>query len=84
MALCTDLDGILLTDDLEARAAAESEGIEVHGSIGVVLYAYGYEAISGEEATGLLRALETESSLYLSKPLLSYALRSVEESEGGW
>lgn len=84
IALCTDLDGVLLTDDLEARAVAESEGLEVHGSIGVVLYAYGTGAISGQEASALLRALESESSLYLSKPLRAYALQVVEESEGGW
>lgn len=41
LSLCAEMDAVLLTDDMEARAVAETEGIEVHGSIGIVLYAYG-------------------------------------------
>lgn len=61
---------ILLTDDLSARETATDLGIEVHGSIGVVLFGYGRGRISTEEAKELVRALEHDSTLYLGEPLI--------------
>jgi predicted nucleic acid-binding protein len=40
LLVCTDRDAILLTDDMDARSTANEEGIEVHGSVGVVLYGF--------------------------------------------
>jgi len=34
LAVCSDRDAILLTDDMDARNTANEEGIEVHGSVG--------------------------------------------------
>lgn len=40
LLVCSGRDAVLLTDDLDARNTAKEEGIEVHGSVGVVLYGH--------------------------------------------
>ena len=47
LVVCTERDAILLTDDLDARNTATDEGIEVHGSVGVVLYGYSQGGVIG-------------------------------------
>ncbi len=54
-----------LTDDAAARLMAESLNIEVHGSIGVVLWAAAKKLVKKTEATALLAGLE-KSSLWIS------------------
>lgn len=84
LVLCTERDALLLTDDLDARKAAKEEGIEVHGSVGVVLYAYSHGEVSRETATRVLRSLETDTNLYLSGPLVEHAIALVEADDAGW
>lgn len=84
LVLCVERDAVLLTDDLDARNTATEEDIEVHGSIGVVLYAYNRGELAPSEAKQTLRALEQETNLYLSTPLLEYALQQVELDDAGW
>lgn len=84
LVLCKRRDALLLTDDLEARNAAEDEGFEVHGSIGVVLFAYSRDELSEATAKRTLRDLETETNLYLSAPLIEHAFKRVESDEAGW
>ena len=55
-----------LTDDAAARLMAESLGIEVHGSVGVVLWAAANELVGRLESEIFLTGLE-QSSLWLSK-----------------
>lgn len=47
----------LLTNDKQARDAAEELGIAVHGSIGILEYAAGGEKISGREAVKVLEEM---------------------------
>jgi len=54
-----------LTDDAAARLMAESLGMEVHGSIGVVLWAAAHRLIARIEAERPLTGLE-RSSLWMS------------------
>jgi predicted nucleic acid-binding protein len=80
----TERDAIHLTDGLDARNAAGEEGIEVHGSVGVVLYGYSQEALSSDAAKRSLRGLNQETNRYLSTPLIEHAIESVESDEAGW
>ncbi len=78
------IDAILLTDDLEARDLASERGIEVHGSIGIVLRAYARGDLDSAAAKAVIRDLERDTTLYLSDPLVEYALDLVDEDEAGW
>ena len=84
LVVCTERDAILLTDDLDARNTAGEEEIEVHGSVGVVLYGYSQGAISEDAAKRTLRELKQDTNLYLSTPLIEHALKLVESDEAGW
>ena len=82
--LTRDEGAILLTDDLAAREIAAELDIEVHGSIGVVLHGYDRGRLSAETAEELIRALDHDSTLYLSEPLLEYALQVLETDHPDW
>jgi predicted nucleic acid-binding protein len=73
-----------LTDDLDARNTAKEEGIEVHGSVGAVLYGYSQRALSEAATKRVLRELEQETNLYLSTPLIEHAIELVEANDAGW
>ena len=55
-----------LTDDAAARLLAESLGLEVRGSLGVVLWAAATRQVGKEEAESLLAGLEW-SSVWMSQ-----------------
>ncbi len=61
-----------LTDDAAARLMAESLGVEVHGSIGVVLWAAANNRIKKPEAEKYLAGLE-QSSLWISPKVRAQA-----------
>lgn len=84
LALCTERDAVLLTDDLDARNTANEERIEVHGSVGVVLYGYSQGELSGDVAKRTLRELKQDTNLYLSTPLIEHAIELVESDDAGW
>lgn len=70
-----------LTDDTEARVFANSFGLEVHGSLGIVLWsaAVGYlDYIESEKALNSL----SKTSLWISKDILSEAQRTLNEIFG--
>lgn len=75
---------ILLTDDLAAREVAADLGIEVHGSIGVVLNGCGSGHLTTNEAKELIRSLSRDTSLYLAGPLVDYALQVLKAEYPGW
>jgi predicted nucleic acid-binding protein len=81
LELCRRLDGMFLTDELDARRKALEHDIEVHGSIGVVLVAYADGLIDDRRARDSIRALESDSTLYLSRPLVQRALDRIDETE---
>lgn len=84
LLLSIERDAILLTDDLDARPIANDEGIEVHGSLGVILHAFSHGVLSGRETKHLLRDLKRDTNLYLSDPLIEHAIGLVEGDDAGW
>ncbi len=62
----------LLTDDAPARLLAESLGLEVHGSLGVVLWAAAVGHLTHAEAEAALDNL-ADSSLWVSARVLAEA-----------
>lgn len=67
-----------LTDDAAARLMAESLGIEVHGSIGVVLWTAANKLVKKSEAKKLLTGLE-QSSLWMSPKVRTQARAALEK-----
>jgi predicted nucleic acid-binding protein len=79
-ALAVALEGScdwFLTDDAAARLVAESQGIETHGSLGVVLWAAAKNLIGKPEAEEILTGLE-HSSLWLSPAVRSRARKALD------
>ena len=73
LALASQLHaGWLLTDDAAARLVASRLWLEVHGSLGVVLWAAASGRFGRAEAEGALEAL-SQSSLWLSARVLDEA-----------
>lgn len=84
ITICLGSEAILLTDDFAAREVATNLGIEVYGSIGVVLYGDAHDHLDASEAKTLIRSLKRDTTLYLADPLVEYALRVIEADYDGW
>jgi hypothetical protein len=68
-----------LTDNTQARQFAESLGLEVHGSIGLLLWAVAVGHIeSSEQAYQLLDGL-IRSSLWISERVIREATKAIDE-----
>jgi predicted nucleic acid-binding protein len=68
----------LLTDDAAARLFAQSLGMEVHGSLGVVLWAAAIGHLARADASRVLDRLG-RSSLWLSAGILREARAALDE-----
>jgi predicted nucleic acid-binding protein len=62
-----------LTDDAAARIFASSIGLEVHGTVGVVLWAAGNGTLTKPQAETTLDQMAGESSLWISQRVLAEA-----------
>jgi predicted nucleic acid-binding protein len=67
----------LLTDDTAARVFATALGFEVHGSLGIVLWAAARRHLSREEAAAALDRL-VHSSLWISTRVLAEARATLD------
>lgn len=67
----------LLTDDAAARTLAKHQGFEVHGSVGVVLWAVAVGHLDHSEGERSLDAL-AQSSLWISARVLAEARRALK------
>jgi predicted nucleic acid-binding protein len=67
----------LLTDDAGARVVASLLGLEVHGSLGVILWAAASGHLQRGEAFSVLERL-AKSSLWISPAILNEARRALE------
>jgi predicted nucleic acid-binding protein len=67
----------LLTDDAAARVFATAIGVEVHGSLGIVLWAAARGHLSHEEAVAALDRL-ARSSLWVSPRILAESRAALE------
>ena len=82
LALAGDLKAdCFLTDDAAARLMAESLGLEVRGSIGVVLLAAAKNLVSKTEAAACWHGLE-KSSLWMSPKVRAEARAVLEKLLG--
>jgi predicted nucleic acid-binding protein len=68
---------ILLTDDAAARIVAEGMGMEVHGTIGVLVRAVRRSQRTPAEVVALLGAIPERCSLHLRAALLDRVIRQV-------
>lgn len=67
-----------MTDDLEARDAANDLSIEVHGSIGVIVLAYHRDQLTKSKAAELMRTLQTETSLFITDSVVEQGVSLLE------
>ena len=67
----------LLTDDAGARVIATVFGMEVHGSVGVVLWAAATRHIDAQQANSVLDRL-AKSSLWITPAILAQARRALD------
>ena len=81
IAIAEERGMILLTDDLAARKAATERGIEVHGSIGVIAFGYAQGKIQRQEAASRMRALQHETSLFITEGVVEQRIKLLKETE---
>ncbi len=80
IALCMkEKIGIFLTDDLGARAAATAEGLEVHGTIGILLRAFRTKIFSKQHTLELLRQIPKKSTLFITERILKSAISAMQD-----
>lgn len=58
------------TDNLAAREAALESGLDVHGSLGVIARAHTDGLIDRDDAASLMRALQRETSLFVTDTII--------------
>lgn len=78
LAAAKEHDVVLLTDDLAARETAENVGIDVHGSIGVIALGYSQGYLSRDEAATRMRALQKETSLFVTAAVVEHGIRLLD------
>lgn len=79
LAVTKERTVVLLTDDLTAREAASDAGVEVHGSIGVIVLSYARGLLDRGEAVSLMRALQRETSLFVTEAVVERGIRMMDE-----
>jgi predicted nucleic acid-binding protein len=79
IAVAKERGVVLLTDDLAAREAASSADIEVRGSIGVIALGYGRGLLDRDEAASRMRALQRETSLFVTDAVVERGIRMLDE-----
>ena len=80
LAVARECEAILLTDDLAAREAASEDDIDVHGSLGIIALAHSRELIDRDEAAALMRALQRETSLFVTDTIVERGIRMLDET----
>jgi predicted nucleic acid-binding protein len=79
LALCAKHPGaVFLTDDLDAREAAQKLGIGVHGSAGVIVRAYHTGQLKRPVAERILRNLGAISSLFITREIIEIAIEQLD------
>lgn len=71
---------IVLTDDLNARRACENLLIEVHGTVGIIAYAFHNKWLSFKRARQSLLFLYRKSSLFVTSAIIERAIEELRRS----
>ena len=79
IAVANERGVVLLTNDLAAREAASDAGVEVHGSLGVIAPGYGRGLLDRDEAASRLRALQRETSLFVTEAVVERGIRALDD-----
>ncbi|ELK55642.1 hypothetical protein D320_03631 [Haloferax sp. BAB-2207] len=80
LAIASERAAVLLTDDLAARDAANDRDVEVHGSIGILVLASTRGELEKSAAAELMRALQTETSLFVTDAVVEHGISLLDES----
>ena len=70
---------MFLTDDLAARETAKTQGLEPHGSLGILTRALREGVISKAETMEKVEALHRNSTLFITKDLVNWIKREIEK-----
>ena len=70
---------VVLTDDLAARDVASDTGVEVRGSIGIIALGYGRGLLDRHEAASRMRALQRETSLFVTEAVVERGIQMLDE-----
>jgi predicted nucleic acid-binding protein len=79
IAVAEEQGVVLLTDDLAARETASDAGVEVRGSIGVIALGYGSGLLDRDEAASRMRALQRETSLFVTESVVERGIQMLDE-----
>lgn len=79
IAVAMDRDAVLLTDDLAAREYATDAGLDVHGTVGIIALGHNRGLVETEEAVSMMRALQRETSLFVSDAVIERGIELLEE-----
>lgn len=79
LALAAERDALLLTDDMAAREAATERGVEVRGSVGLIVRLYARGDCDHDTATTLLRDLQRETSLFISDDVIERGIALLDD-----
>lgn len=71
---------LFLTDDLDARTAGLKLGFKVHGTVGIIAKAFHTGLINLKEAEQGIAALYYKSSLFVTKGIVTNAIKKLKES----
>ncbi len=72
-----DKDTLLILDEIEARAIAESEKINFAGTVGLIIFAYEKGKISKEEGIDLIKKL-SKSDFRMTVELYDWAMEQLK------
>ena len=70
---------LFLTDDLDAREAGITMGLEVHGSVGIIAIAYRNKLIDLSEAKSALLDLYSISNLFVARAIIESVIEEIEK-----
>jgi predicted nucleic acid-binding protein len=79
IAVAEERGVVLLSDDLAARDAASDTGVEVRGSIGIIALGYGRGLLDRHEAASRIRALQRETSLFVTEAVVERGIQMLDE-----
>ena len=72
---------IFLTDDAAARLAANTLGLRVHGTIGILLRAIRRQQLARSEVLEILQNLTSQSTLHIKASLLQEIMDRLKEED---
>ena len=68
---------VLLMDEAKGRQVAKAMGLQIMGTVGVLLFAYQEKLISGSDVEAALNKMKNES-IYIGEDLFNYAMSKIE------